>query len=149
MVFDNDMYEPGNFTEAPHLSGGDPGLKVIHVMTKCYQDPPGSPMRREGWRDNYYYLKNINGCWFLIKIESNGNGGCRSAACGYFYPPGTQNNTLKKTFSSIDKVGKLTVFNIGGNKYRLISAIHYNRSNLYIRGVMTHEEYNNDACKEK
>lgn len=56
---------------------------------------------------------------------------------------------LRKTFSSADQVGKFTVFNVGGNKYRLISAIHYNRSILYIREVMTHEEYNDDAWKEK
>jgi mRNA interferase HigB len=56
---------------------------------------------------------------------------------------------LRKTFSSADQVGKLTVFNIGGNKYRLIAAIHYNRSILYVRGVMTHKEYNDDVWKEK
>jgi mRNA interferase HigB len=33
---------------------------------------------------------------------------------------------LKKMFPSADQVGKLTVFNIGGNKVRLIAAIHYN-----------------------
>lgn len=56
---------------------------------------------------------------------------------------------LRKTFSNADQVGKLTVFNIGGNKYRLIAAIHYNRSILYIRGIMTHDEYNDDTWKEK
>ena len=34
---------------------------------------------------------------------------------------------LRKTFPSADLVGKLIVFNIGGNKYRLIVAIHFNR----------------------
>jgi mRNA interferase HigB len=56
---------------------------------------------------------------------------------------------LRKTFGSADQVGKFTVFNIGGNKYRLISAIHYNRSILYIREILTHEEYNDNAWKEK
>jgi mRNA interferase HigB len=32
-----------------------------------------------------------------------------------------------------DKVGKFTVFNIGGNKARLITAIHYNTSRVCIR----------------
>ena len=40
---------------------------------------------------------------------------------------------LKTLFSSADQVGKLTVFNIGGNKVRLIAAIHYNRKKVYIR----------------
>ena len=30
---------------------------------------------------------------------------------------------LKSKFGSIDQVGRLTVFDIGGNKYRLIAAI--------------------------
>lgn len=34
---------------------------------------------------------------------------------------------LRKLFPSADRVGKLTVFNVGGNKARLIAAIHYNR----------------------
>ena len=39
---------------------------------------------------------------------------------------------LRQIFPSADQVGKLTVFNIGGNKVRLIAAIHYNRKkNLY------------------
>ncbi len=49
---------------------------------------------------------------------------------------------LRKVFPTADKVGKLTVFNIGGNKVRLIAAIHYNRKKVYIRAVLTHKEYN-------
>lgn len=49
-------------------------------------------------------------------------------------------NALRKTFKSADKVGKLTVFNIGGNKARLIVAIHYNTQMVYIRAILTHEE---------
>jgi mRNA interferase HigB len=39
------------------------------------------------------------------------------------------------------------VFNIGGNKVRLIAAVHYNRNKIYIRHVLTHQEY--DARKWK
>ena len=45
---------------------------------------------------------------------------------------------LRELFPSADQVGKLTVFNIGGNKIRLIAAIHYNRKKVYIRAVLTH-----------
>ncbi len=48
---------------------------------------------------------------------------------------------LKITFPSADLVGGFTVFNIGGNKYRLIVAIHYNRKKVYIRHLLTHAEY--------
>jgi mRNA interferase HigB len=47
------------------------------------------------------------------------------------------------------QVGKLTVFNIGGNKARLIAAIHYNTSRIYIRYVFTHKEYDRGTWKEK
>lgn len=55
---------------------------------------------------------------------------------------------LKRLFRSVDKVGKFTVFDIGGNKFRLIAAIHYNRKKVYIRHVLTHTEYDNGKWKE-
>jgi mRNA interferase HigB len=55
---------------------------------------------------------------------------------------------LQQTFSSADQVGKLTVFNIGGNNIRLIAAIHYNRKMIYIRAVLTHTEYDEQRWKE-
>jgi len=55
---------------------------------------------------------------------------------------------LKQTFPSADQVGKLTVFNIGGNKARLIAAIHYNTSRVYIRHILTHKEYDRGTWKE-
>jgi mRNA interferase HigB len=47
---------------------------------------------------------------------------------------------LQATFASADYVEPLTVFKIGGNKYRLIAAIHYNRGKVSIRDVLTHAE---------
>ena len=55
---------------------------------------------------------------------------------------------LRQTFPSADQVGKLTVFNIGGNKARLIAAIHYNTHRVYIRHVLTHKEYDREKWKE-
>lgn len=55
---------------------------------------------------------------------------------------------LRQTFPSADQVGKLTVFNIGGNNIRLIAAIHYNRKKIYIRAVLTHTEYDEQRWKE-
>lgn len=57
-------------------------------------------------------------------------------------------NELRKTFPNADVVNNLTVFNIGGNKYRLIAAIHYNRKIVYIRHVLTHNEYDKNKWKE-
>lgn len=48
---------------------------------------------------------------------------------------------LRTTFPTADKVGDWIVFNIGGNKYRLIASIHFNRGKVYVRHVLTHQEY--------
>ncbi len=58
-------------------------------------------------------------------------------------------NHLRETFASADYVDGLTVFNIGGNKYRLIASIHYNRRKVYIRNVLTHEEYDRETWKRR
>jgi mRNA interferase HigB len=55
---------------------------------------------------------------------------------------------LRTTLPSADKVGPWIVFNIGGNKYRLITAIHFNRGKLYIRHVLTHGEYDKGSWKK-
>ncbi len=55
---------------------------------------------------------------------------------------------LRETFPDADQVGKLTVFNVGGNKVRLVSAIHYNRRKVYIRAILTHEQYDRSKWKE-
>ena len=56
---------------------------------------------------------------------------------------------LREFFAHADQVGTLTVFNIGGNKYRLIAAIHYNRHKVYIRNVLTHAEYDRNNWKRR
>ena len=55
---------------------------------------------------------------------------------------------VKQTFPHADAIGDCTVFNIGGNKVRLIAAIHYNRDKIYIRQVLTHQEYDTGEWKE-
>jgi mRNA interferase HigB len=54
---------------------------------------------------------------------------------------------LKATFNSVDKVGELTVFDISGNKYRLIAYIRFEKQILYIKSVLTHKEYDKGAWK--
>jgi mRNA interferase HigB len=59
---------------------------------------------------------------------------------------------LRKTYPSADAVtmksGRtVTVFNVCGNDYRLIVAIHYNRSIVYTLRFLTHAEYSKDHWK--
>ena len=75
------------------------------------------------------------------------------SALANWYRQMKQNNfasfaELRAMFPSADQVGKLTVFNIGGNKVRLVAAIHYNRKKVYIRAVLTHPEYDEGKWKE-
>lgn len=54
----------------------------------------------------------------------------------------------KQTFNSIDSVGNdRYVFNVGGNKYRIVAMIHFSKRTLYIRFVGTHKEYDSIDCK--
>ena len=54
---------------------------------------------------------------------------------------------LKQHFPSADYVDGFIVFNISGNKYRLIAVIHSNRKKVYIRHILTHEEYDQNKWK--
>ncbi len=54
---------------------------------------------------------------------------------------------LREVLPSADQVGSLVVFNIGGNKYRLIASIHFNRGKIYVRQVLTHSEYDEGGWK--
>jgi mRNA interferase HigB len=56
---------------------------------------------------------------------------------------------IKRAFNAIDKVGKFTVFDIGGNKWRLIAIVNYSGGKIYVRQVMTHEQYDEDYWKRK
>ncbi|TGN19095.1 type II toxin-antitoxin system HigB family toxin [Leptospira idonii] len=58
-------------------------------------------------------------------------------------------NDLRKVFNSVDQVGKFTVFNISGNHFRLIAAIHFNRKKVFIRHILTHSEYDKGKWKKE
>jgi mRNA interferase HigB len=55
---------------------------------------------------------------------------------------------IRESYAHSSEVGKFTIFNIGGNKFRLIAVIHFNRGKLYVRNLLTHEEYDRGAWKD-
>jgi mRNA interferase HigB len=49
---------------------------------------------------------------------------------------------LKETWNTVDFIGNdRYVFDIAGNNYRLIAMIHFTIRTLYIRKILTHNEY--------
>lgn len=59
---------------------------------------------------------------------------------------------VRKAFPHADGVrsssGTLTVFNIGGNKYRLVARIRYDFELVNVRSVLTHAEYDSGQWKD-
>lgn len=54
---------------------------------------------------------------------------------------------VQATYKSAEAVGNFTVFNIKGNRYRLIVDIIYSSQRIYIKYVLTHAEYDKDKWK--
>ena len=55
---------------------------------------------------------------------------------------------IRKVFNNVDKVDKFYVFNVGGNKIRIITIIHFYRQKVYIQHVLTHKEYDKGKWKK-
>lgn len=55
---------------------------------------------------------------------------------------------IKKDFNNVDYVGNdRYVFNIKGNKYRLVAIVLFTIKKVYIRFIGTHSEYDKIDCK--
>jgi mRNA interferase HigB len=54
---------------------------------------------------------------------------------------------LKSDFATASSVGNCIVFNIGGNKYRLIVRVLYRSQKVFVLKVMTHGEYDSGKWK--
>jgi mRNA interferase HigB len=61
---------------------------------------------------------------------------------------------VKRTFGQTDQVkvrsgNTVAVFDVGGNKFRLVARISYNKQKVYVLRILTHKEYDRDAWKEQ
>lgn len=56
---------------------------------------------------------------------------------------------LRLTFSAADYVDGFTLFDVGGNRYRIAAVIHYDKQRMYVRQVMTHAEYDRNDWRKK
>ena len=54
---------------------------------------------------------------------------------------------LRAVFPAVDKVGRRFVFNIGGNKYRLVAGVDFLHRRVFIKAVLTQGEYDKEKWK--
>jgi mRNA interferase HigB len=54
---------------------------------------------------------------------------------------------VRETYGDASLVGKFVVFNLGGNKFRVVIELNYNKHLFLIRYVMTHTEYDQGRWK--
>ena len=54
---------------------------------------------------------------------------------------------VREDFRHADAVGPFTVFNVAGNKYRLVTVVKYRWQLIYIRQILTHFEYGKEKWK--
>ena len=54
---------------------------------------------------------------------------------------------LRETFPNADQVGRLVVFNLAGNRFRLIARVEYKWQKVFVRQGLTHDEYDKEGWK--
>lgn len=54
---------------------------------------------------------------------------------------------MKAVYRSADIVGRRTVFNIAGNKYRLIARVNYETQRVFVLYILTHAQYDRGDWK--
>ena len=55
---------------------------------------------------------------------------------------------IRQTYPATDMVGMLAIFNIRGNRYRLIVRMAFQYRRVYIKEFLTHAEYTKGAWKK-
>jgi mRNA interferase HigB len=54
---------------------------------------------------------------------------------------------VRQSFPNADQVGEALVFNIRGNRYRLIAIVFYPARTIYLKALLTHNEYDREDWK--
>jgi mRNA interferase HigB len=55
---------------------------------------------------------------------------------------------VRQSFPDADQVGEALVFNIRGNRYRLIATVYYPARTIYLKALLTHKEYDREEWKK-
>lgn len=57
-------------------------------------------------------------------------------------------NDVRKSFPATDMIGDLAIFDIRGNKYRLIVRMVFRYKRIYVKAFLTHAEYDKGGWKK-
>jgi mRNA interferase HigB len=52
---------------------------------------------------------------------------------------------MKQVYPNADIVGRRTIFNIAGNKYRMVARVNYRTQRVFVLYLLTHAEYDKGA----
>jgi mRNA interferase HigB len=55
---------------------------------------------------------------------------------------------VKRTFNTVDFIGRKMIFDVGGNKYRVIAVADFEGHKVFIRFVLDHKEYDKQGWKK-
>jgi mRNA interferase HigB len=54
---------------------------------------------------------------------------------------------VQQIYPKAEAVNNFTIFNIKGNRYRLITDIQYSKQLIYVKYILTHAEYDKEQWK--
>ena len=55
---------------------------------------------------------------------------------------------VRHSFPDADQVGRVLVFNIRHNRYRLIATFYYPGRTVYLKALLTHKDYDREVWKK-
>jgi mRNA interferase HigB len=55
---------------------------------------------------------------------------------------------MKQVYPAADLVGRRTVFNIAGNKYRLVARVNFRTQRVFVLFLLTHAEFDRGSWKQ-
>jgi len=77
---------------------------------------------------------------------------CQTAALDWFAlardAQWTNLQDVRAVYPSTDQVGRMLIFNLRGNAYRLIVGVNYTAKTLYIKELLSHAEYGKQEWKK-
>jgi len=69
-------------------------------------------------------------------------------ACLYYDNWWKTPTEMRTVYRNADLVGRRTIFNIAGNKYRLIARVNYRTQRVFVLYILTHADYDRGEWKQ-